>query len=283
MLTSVSLAYVSSSGDRALKARIVEEQRKGQRATSEIKRKSPSSGRMDSSNVNRALDVYEEASSVSAISILTEEDHFGNSLDDLRRTRMRTSKPLLCKDFIVEDYQVWEARAHGADAILIMSGLHADNPKQAADLIGLAKSLRMDVLYEVGMMSHTRVIPPDDVIWGVNSRQFQQRKPSPVELLGSLVGKEFAVDTDVHTELRDLLPKGRTAVAESGIKDAKYLRRLMELEYSAALIGTAFLREGADVANVVREFDAEVSAMVATAPLRSFDPPMRSSGFPSPM
>jgi indole-3-glycerol phosphate synthase len=257
----------------------------------EIKRKSPSSGPMDLSNVKHALDVYEEASSVSAISILTEEDHFGNSLKDLRDARTRTAKPLLRKDFIVDDYQVWEARAHGADAILIMSGLHADSPNRAADLVALAKSLRMDVLYEVGMMSvadlreHIRAIPPDDVIWGVNSRQFKLRTPSPVQLrrrIGNIVGKEFAVDTDVHAELRGLLPRGRTAVAESGIKDAKYLRRLMDLQYSAALIGTAFLREGVRVANVVREFDAEASAIVATAPVKPVAQPLTSSGFPSP-
>jgi indole-3-glycerol phosphate synthase len=257
----------------------------------EIKRSSPSSGPMSPANVKDALPVYNAAASVSAISILTDEDHFGNTLEDLSQARQRTDKPLLRKDFIEDEYQVLEARAYGADAILIMSGLHAKHPGRAAELVGLARSLEMDVLFELGMMSvselrkHIATIPPEDVIWGVNSRRFEQRAFTPLQIRRRIVeafGGEFRVDTDVHGELRDLLPTGTTAVAESGIKEPKYLGRLMALNYSAALIGTAFLKNGVQVANVVREFDAEVSAMVASAPSKAFAGSLRASGFPSP-
>jgi indole-3-glycerol phosphate synthase len=255
----------------------------------EVKRRSPSSGDMSLANVRDALSIYNSTESVAAISILTDEDHFGNTLVDLREARKQTDKPLLRKDFIEDEYQVWEARAFGADAVLIMSGLHAQRPSRAAALVDLAKSLRMDVLFELGMMrvsklrEHVQAINADDVIWGVNSRRFEQRDLTPLQLRRRVVeffGGEFRVDTDVHAELRKVLPSGRPAVAESGVKDPKYLRRLMQLDYRAALIGTAFLKEGVEVGSVVREFDAEVSEMTKTGTIRSVA--LRSSRFPSP-
>jgi indole-3-glycerol phosphate synthase len=235
----------------------------------EIKRKSPSSGEMDPANVADALSVYDSKGSISAISILTEEDYFAGSLDDLRRARERTSKPILRKDFIVDEYQVWEARASGADAILLMAGLHQLVPGRAERLLGLAQSLGMAVLFELGMNEDSDRPIAGATICGVNSRRFETSALQVRSRLGRLIGAELSIDSDKHRVLRALIPDGQLAVAESGIDDPSRLRALFDMKYNAALIGTAFLKKGVKVADVVRDFDEEVGRLLAqsTAPL----------------
>lgn len=238
----------------------------------ELKRRSPSSGKMDAGNVDRALSIYDATPSVSAISVLTDEDHFGSKLDDLRAARSRTTKPLLRKDFIVDEYQVLEARAFGADAILIMSGLHVDDPGRVTALLDMARGLGMDVLFEVGMMG-LEALPAqrarmndDAVIWGVNSRRFKTSHVMARARIGAVLGMELSTDMDVHRELRSSLPEGQLRIAESGIKSPGYLRELMDMGYNGALIGTAFLKKGVDVSEVLRGFDREVAAMLVEIP-----------------
>jgi indole-3-glycerol phosphate synthase len=231
----------------------------------EIKKKSPSSGEMDPANVAEALSVYDSKASISAISVLTEQDYFGGSLEDLRRARERTSKPILRKDFIVDEYQVWEARASGADAILIMAGLHDVEPGRATRLLELSHSLGMDVLYELGMSGESDRPIAGATICGINSRRFETTALQVRSRLGRLMGTELSIDSDKHRALRPLIPDGRLVIAESGIDEPSRLRALLEMKYSAALIGTAFLKKGVKVAEVVREFDVEVGALLAPA------------------
>ena len=231
----------------------------------EIKKKSPSSGEMDPTNVAQALSVYDSKASISAISILTEEDYFGGSLDDLRRARELTSKPILRKDFIVDEYQVWEARASGADAILLMAGLHEQEPRRATRLLDLARSLGMDVLFELGMNGDSDRPIAGATICGINSRRFETTSLQVRSRLGRLIGAELSIDSDKHRVLRPLIDEGRLAVAESGIDDPSRLKALFEMKYDAALIGTAFLKKGVKVAEVVRDFDEEVGNLLATA------------------
>ncbi len=229
----------------------------------EIKKKSPSSGEMDPANVAEALPVYCSKASISAISILTEEDYFGGSLEDLRQARERTSKPLLRKDFIVDEYQVWEARANGADAILLMAGLHQAHPGRAGRLLELAQSLDMDVLYELGMNGDGDRPISGATICGINSRRFETTALQVRSRLGRLMGTELSIDSDKHRELRPLIPTEQLAIAESGIDVPSRLRALFDMKYDAALIGTAFLKRGVKVADVVRDFDEEVARLVA--------------------
>jgi indole-3-glycerol phosphate synthase len=249
----------------------------------EVKRRSPSSGKMDEDNVSRALAVYDDTPSVSAVSILTDEDHFGNTLEELGAARLRTDKPLLRKDFIVDEYQVLEARAFGADAVLIMSGLHKD-AGLAAGLVGKALELKMDVLFEVGMMgleglpAQRALVRDDSVIWGVNSRRFNTSRVMARALVGSAIGKDLLTDTDIHRQLRSEIPSGQTWVAESGIKRPSYLHDLRDMSYKAALIGTAFLKKGVSISEVVGEFDREIAA---TSTSKSTDG-RRATGFPLP-
>jgi indole-3-glycerol phosphate synthase len=230
----------------------------------EIKRKSPSSGEMDPANVADALSIYDSKASISAISILTEEDYFAGSLDDLRRARERTSKPILRKDFIVDEYQVWEARASGADAILLMAGLHQLVPGRAERLLDLAQRLGMAVLFELGMNGDSDRPIAGATICGVNSRRFETTALQVRSRLGRLIGAELSIDSDKHRVLRALIPEGQLAVAESGIDAPSRLRALFDMKYNAALIGTAFLKKGVNVADVVRDFDEEVEALLAT-------------------
>jgi indole-3-glycerol phosphate synthase len=233
----------------------------------EIKAASPSSGAMDPANVRAALEAYETTPSVSAVSILTDVDHFRGSLERLWHARERTKKPLLRKDFIIDEYQVWEARAHGADAVLLMADLFRDKASLAR-IFDLVRSLGMDALFELGMKTvgnPSAVVPHDAWIWGINSRRFHTTSFRVRSRLGRLIRTDLSIDSDAHRELREQIPNGKLAIAESGIHERADLRRLFALKYRAALIGTAFLKKGADVTTVVRSFDEEVRQMTAPA------------------
>ncbi len=245
----------------------------------EVKARSPSGGAMAPANVEGALEIYDATQSVSAVSILTDEDHFGGSLERLRLARQRTQKPLLRKDFIVDEYQVWEARAHGADAVLLMADLYRDDPPKLARIFDVVREAGMDALFELGMRTVTdpsAVVPPDAAIWGINSRRFDTSKLQLRSRVGRLLGArrvlgfrtELSIDANAHVGLREQIPTGKIAIAESGIHDRADLRRLFDLGYRAALIGTAFLKHGANVASVVGTFDDEVRRMPSTGDLR---------------
>jgi indole-3-glycerol phosphate synthase len=232
---------------------------------------------MDPANVAAALEIYAETESVSAISILTDEDHFDGSLERLRAARQRTRKPLLRKDFIVDEYQVWEARAHGADAVLLMADLYRDDPASLARIFDVVRGLGMAALFELGVRTVANpgaVVPPDAEIWGINARRFDTTRLQFRSRVGRLLGArkvlglrtELSIDADAHAELREQIPKGKIAIAESGIHDRGDLRRLSNLNYRSALIGTAFLKKGVKVAEVVRAFDEEARRMVPSPP-----------------
>lgn len=244
----------------------------------EVKHRSPTKGAMDPQNVERALDVYLACPSVSAISILTDEDHFGGSIDHLRKARRLSKKPLLRKDFIFDEYQVLEARACGADAILLMAGLHKDRGLVRA-LFDLATSLKMDVLFEIGMSmrpieEQPTFIPPDAAIVGINSRKFSGKVGAQT---GRLFGKELTTDLGRHREFFGLIPPGKLAIAESGIESPGDLGDLERLGYRAALIGTALLKKGVSVEESLRGFDSRLRGRSNTSIASAFSPDMVTS------
>jgi indole-3-glycerol phosphate synthase len=216
---------------------------------------------MNARNVACCLDVYGETPWISAISVLTEEDNFGGSLEDLVMARSRCgSKPLLRKDFITTEYQVYEARAFGADAVLLMAAIHRD-PSRLLALFELARDLRMDALLEIGHggMSPPAMrgmIPEDAAIWGINSRTFDGRWGARMALsrvVAAVTSHDLRTETSRHAALRSLVPHGKIAVAESGIMTADELRATADNRYNAALIGTAFLKS-APIEDVVTSF-----------------------------
>ena len=207
----------------------------------EIKACSPSVGAMRMENVAEAPSAYEESSAVRAISVLTNERYFGGSMEHLKEIRSMVSKPVLRKDFILEEYQVREARAFGADAILLMASV-----LDAARLKGfheLALELGMESLFEVHDEEEVAALPSQARIVGINSRRFK----APEESAGfAAVGgtgsseKDFSIRLDTF-DLVDRLPAGTIRVAESGL-DAGNIASVAK-KFHAALVGTSLLRD----------------------------------------
>lgn len=228
---------------------------KGFGLIAEIKVCSPSVGPMRAENVAEAPVAYEESPSVRALSVLTNSRHFGGSMERLREIRGRVSKPVLRKDFIIGEYQIREARAFGADAILLMASV-----LDAARLKGfheLALELGMEALFEVHDEAEVAALPESARIVGINSRRFK----APVESSG-FVGasgsseKDFSIRLDTF-ELVDRLPEGTIRVAESGL-DAGNIVSVKE-RFHAALVGTSLLRDPDGIRAGLAAFEESLS------------------------
>ena len=198
----------------------------GIRVIAECKRRSPSRGVLrqdyDAAAIARA---YEQAGAA-AISVLTEPTFFDGSLDDLQRVRGAVRLPLLCKDFIVTEFQVIEARACGADAVLLIVAALTDD--ELATLLALASSLQLDALVEVHDAAELdRALAAGARIVGVNSRDLRTLEVTPA----------------VHEELIARIPAEAIAVAESGLRSAADLGRLRGLGYRAFLVGERLVTE----------------------------------------
>lgn len=208
----------------------------------EIKERSPSHGPMRQENVAAAAEAYERSAIVRTISVLTNNSHFGMSMERLREVRMGGTKPVLRKDFIFDEYQVYEARAFGADAILLMANLL--EPDEMKRLHALARELGMDVLFECHRKEQIEQLPVGAEIYGVNSRTFDSGtgRYGVSAMLGRLgSSKDLTVDLD-RFELGQYVPKHAIKVAESGVS-AQTIRRVRDdLGYHAALVGTSFLK-----------------------------------------
>jgi indole-3-glycerol phosphate synthase len=228
----------------------------------EHKRRSPSGGEMNAQNLERALTLYAETPWISAVSVLTDEDHFKGSIWDLQAARaVCGERPILRKDFIVDEYQVYEACAFGADAILLMATLHGEDPDRLKRLFDLCQELQLDALLEIGMGAEdpealAKIVPAGAKIWGINARTFGGVfgvRAALSRLTTSLFGKDLRTHLGEHKRLRKLIPKGCLAVAESGIHNAKDLGLARNAGYDAALIGTAFLKGPKSIEEVVTE------------------------------
>jgi indole-3-glycerol phosphate synthase len=186
----------------------------------ECKRRSPSRGILrreyDPVEIARA---YEHAGAA-AISVLTEPTFFDGELDHLRAVRRAVGVPLLRKDFIVCAYQLWEARAAGADAVLLIVAALPEGQLEA--LLTAARAIGLDVLVEVHDQPELdRALAAGADLVGVNNRNL----------------RTLAVDIDASRRLAPLLPSHVIGVAESGLRTAEDLRALRELGYRAFLIG----------------------------------------------
>ena len=214
----------------------------------EIKERSPSVGPMREENLREAAAAYAESPVVRAVSVLTNERHFGMSIGRLEAIRKEVPQPVLRKDFIVEEYQVREARAFGADAVLLMA-----NVLDAARLSGfldLARELGMEALIEVHTSEEIATLPAGARIVGINSRKFQSA--SGFVGVGGASEKDFSLDSGVFA-LVDELPAAALKVAESGISPST-LAGVRE-KFQAALVGTSLLRDPRGIRACLREFE----------------------------
>jgi indole-3-glycerol phosphate synthase len=233
-----SLAQAKSAADLAALRRQTEEHRpRGFRRAleaaartkpaiiAELKKASPSKGMLRGSFPVAGLATSLAAAGAAALSVLTEEQHFQGSLSNLCEASAATELPCLRKDFIVDDFQVLEARAHHADAILLIAAALSDAELRA--LHAAAREHGLDVLVEIhDERELERALAAGADLVGVNSRDL----------------RTFQVNLATAAALAPKIPAGVLKVAESGIHTADDLRRLREAGYGAFLIGEALMK-----------------------------------------
>ncbi|WP_127138502.1 indole-3-glycerol phosphate synthase TrpC [Flagellimonas oceanensis] len=209
--TSVSLAEVLRKSNSGIIA--------------EHKRRSPSK-----SVINQSLSVQDVAkgytdAGASGMSVLTDGKYFGGSLDDLVLARASTNIPVLRKEFIIDEYQIVEAKAYGADVILLIAAILSK--EEIKTLSELAKGLGLDVLLEVHNEEELEksLMPSLDML-GVNNRNL----------------KSFEVDLDISKTLSKKIPDDFVKVSESGISSVEAIRELKEFDYQGFLIGENFMK-----------------------------------------
>jgi len=204
----------------------------------EFKRRSPSAGSLrEDPDLAEIVAAYCRGGAV-ALSILTEGPNFDGSLEDLRAARAACELPLLRKDFVLDGYQLHEARAAGADAVLlIVAALEAG---ELASLYGEARALGLDALVEVHDREELEaaLAVGADVV-GINNRDL----------------RDFSVDLERTERLMEDVPAGVAVVSESGIADAQQLARLQERGVQAVLVGESLMR-AADPAGALRGLQA---------------------------
>jgi indole-3-glycerol phosphate synthase len=191
----------------------------------EFKRRSPSAGWLrEGADLAQVVRRY-QAAGAAALSILTDEPFFSGSLLDLREARRATSLPVLRKDFIVDRYQIVEARAAGADAVLLIVAALSDGDLGA--LMAEAGAWGLQVLCEAhDEREIERALAASATIIGINQRDL----------------RTFAVDTTLALRLRERVPHGRIVVAESGIRSSADVERLRVAGVDAILVGEALMR-----------------------------------------
>ena len=201
-------------------------QREGINIIAEFKRRSPSKGviRADA-DLSQIVKSY-EAGGASAISVLTEEDYFSGSLDDLRNAKSIIDLPVLRKDFIFDEYQVYESAAAGADAVLLI--VAALDDARLSFLRGLAEEgLGMDAVIEVHDAEEMkRAVLCGATLIGVNNRNLHT----------------FDVSLETSLSLVSAGPKDAVLISESGLKTAADLSRLHDAGYRGFLIGESLMR-----------------------------------------
>ena len=191
----------------------------------EHKRRSPSKQVINHDlNVFDVAKGYEEAG-VCGMSVLTDGKYFGGSLDDLLTARANCNLPLLRKEFIIDQYQIIEAKAYGADAILLIAAILSK--KEIKQFSEFAKSLNLDVLLEVHNEEElNKSIMPSLDLLGVNNRNL----------------KTFKVSLEISKQLSTLIPNDFIKVSESGISSIEAIKILQPYEYKGFLIGENFMK-----------------------------------------
>jgi indole-3-glycerol phosphate synthase len=194
------------------------------RLTAEIKKASPSKGLIRPDFDHKAIASLYEEKNVDAISVLTEGDFFQGSLSYLADVKELTSRPVLRKDFVFDEYQIYEARTYGADAILLIAAILSRG--QADEFIHLSKELDMSVLFEVHDHSETETaLRLNTPIIGINNRNL----------------KTMTIDLATSLALKREIPAGRIVVSESGISSREDLLHIEAAGIDAVLVGSCLM------------------------------------------
>ncbi|MGB8703896.1 MAG: indole-3-glycerol phosphate synthase TrpC [Gillisia sp.] len=207
----------------------------------EHKRRSPSRD-----IINHSLNVQEvgkgyEAAGVSGISVLTDGKYFGGSLDDLLLARASVKLPLLRKEFIIDEYQIFEAKAYGADAILLIASVL--EKEELESFSKLAKSLNLDVLLEIHNEEELqKSLSANADMIGVNNRDL----------------KTFKVSTEISKKLSKKIPEDFVKISESGISSIEAIKDLKNYGFKGFLIGENFMKTN-DPGDSAKHFIAELN------------------------
>ncbi|KAA6326785.1 Indole-3-glycerol phosphate synthase [termite gut metagenome] len=191
---------------------------------SEFKRRSPSKGWIkEDADIDKIIPAYTQAGA-SALSILTDEKFFGGNLGDVRAVRTLTDIPILRKEFIIDEYQLYQAKIVGADAVLLIAAVLERG--KCEELAGKAHELGLEVLLEIHDSSELVYITPDVDMAGINNRNL----------------KTFYTDVEISFRLAEELPEDVLLVSESGISDPETVKKLRIAGYRGFLIGETFMK-----------------------------------------
>ncbi len=200
------------------------------RLIAEVKKASPSAGTIAAGNFEpAAIAGRYEAAGAHAISVLTDAEFFQGHLDHLREVRAAVGLPVLRKDFILDEVQIYEASEAGADAILLI--VAALDDEQLTHLLEVARTCQLDALVEVHTLAELdRALEADVEILGINNRNLTT----------------FEVDLATTETLAEQVPAGTLLVSESGIRTADDSQRVRAAGADAILVGEALIRSGAE-------------------------------------
>ena len=205
----------------------------------EFKKRSPSKGIINNtSTVEDVTSAYAKYGA-SAISVLTDEEFFGGSLDDLVAATIN-EVPLLRKDFIIDEYQLVESKAYGAEIILLIAACLTK--EQVKTFASFAKNIGLNILLEIHNEEELEHICDEIDVVGINNRDL----------------KTFTVDINRSIELSKMLPAGTIKISESGIDDVATLQLLKQHGFNGFLIGEKFMKEK-DPGEAFRDFAEKVS------------------------
>jgi indole-3-glycerol phosphate synthase len=224
-LSDIKARIKDMDAARSFKAAIKREQKEPVKLIAELKKASPSKGLIrEDFKLAEIVSIYEKKDVV-AISVLTENRFFAGKLNFLREARKRTNKPLLRKDFIFDEYQIYESRASNADAILLIAA--ALEKSQLSDLYELAKELSLDCLVEVHNWKEldTALFSGAEII-GINNRDLNTLNTS----------------LDISLKLLKDIPDDRIVVSESGINTRGDVEAIEATKTDAILVGTAIMK-----------------------------------------
>ena len=188
----------------------------------EIKRRSPSKNITNKEfDIKKIVDIYSKYAD--AISVLTDKRFFDGSLMDIRTVSKLSKLPILRKDFIIDEYQIYESRFYNADAILLIASILSNY--ELDNFIGIAKNYGMECLVEVNTEEElNKVLKSNAIIIGINNRNLSTLK----------------VDTETTLRLADKIPESKIVVSESGISSKDYIKKLSG-RVNSILVGTLFM------------------------------------------
>ncbi len=191
----------------------------------EFKRKSPSKGIINNKvNIEAVVSAY-ELNGAAAISVLTDEEYFGGTNEDLMKARETVDIPLLRKDFIIDEYQVVETKSIGADVMLLIAACLT--PVEVKRLAVIAKNLGLEIILELHDEKELDHICEEIKLIGINNRNL----------------KTFDVDVERSLRMAEKIPADKTKIAESGISSVENIRLFSENGFKGFLIGENFMKE----------------------------------------